>query len=77
LVGPVRRPYQATPAFTAALCSANSQVMRPPQQKPVTPRREVSWPWPRAQATVASRSPMTWASGTLDTSSDISAPMSV
>jgi AhpD family alkylhydroperoxidase len=39
---PTSRPYQATPAFTAGLCAAYSQVMRPPQQKPVMPSRRVA-----------------------------------
>ena len=43
---PTSRPYQATPAFTLELWAQYSQVMRPPQQKPVMARRVTS-PWPR------------------------------
>ncbi len=42
--------------------------MRPPQQKPVTTALEALPPFLPAHARVASRSPITWASGTLATS---------
>src|SRR6478735_5912763 len=63
-------PYHATPAFTAGLCASYIHTMRPPQQKPVMPSLAVSaLPSPLAKATVESRSPMTCASGTLETMS--------
>ena len=50
------------------LCAEYSQTIRPPQQKPVMPSLATSpLPVPLAQATVASRSDITWASGTLET----------
>ncbi len=64
---PITRPYQATPAFTFGLWAAYSQVMRPPQQKPVTASLPASPPFFAAQAAAASRSDMTCASGTLAT----------
>src|SRR6478609_7105215 len=71
--GPVRRPYQATPALTPGLCAEYSQTIRPPQQKPVIPSRATSaLPVDFAQATVASRSDITWASGTFETTLKIS-----
>ena len=66
---PISWPYQATPAFTPGLCAVYSQVMRPPQQKPVMPSLAVSPPLALAHATVASRSAITCASGTLPTTS--------
>ncbi len=62
------RPYHATPAFTSLLWAAYSHTIRPPRQNPVTPGFAVS-PWPScfAHAAVASRSPITRASGTFDT----------
>ena len=51
------------------LCAAYSQVMRPPQQKPVISRRWASPPWRAAQLATWSRSASTCASGTLVTSS--------
>jgi hypothetical protein len=50
--------------------------MRPPQQKPVMPSRVVSPSWGLAQATQASRSAMTWPSGTFDTTLAMSSGMS-
>ena len=73
---PTSRPYQATPARTCGLCAAYSQVMRPPQQKPVRPSRAVSPPLRSAQATVASRSRITWASGTFEITSACSRAIS-
>ena len=73
---PTRRPYHATAAFAAGLWASYSQTWRPPQQKPVMPRRPVSPPFALAQATLASRSPITCASGTLLTTSDSSLPIS-
>src|SRR5216684_382887 len=68
LVSPTRRPYQATPAFNCGLCAAYNQTMRPPQQNPVIPNLGAS-PLPDsfAQATAASMSDITCASGTFDT----------
>ena len=63
LVWPCRRPYHATPAFSSRLWAAYSQTIRPPQQKPVIPSLEVLPPIPFAQATAASRSFRTCASG--------------
>ncbi len=55
------------------MCAPYSQTIRPPQQKPVIPSRLTSaLPVPLAQATVASRSDMTCASGTLETTLRIS-----
>ena len=54
----------------------DGQVMRPPQQKPVTPTAPVAAPCPFAQATLASRSFMTCSSGTLETTSAISLAIS-
>src|SRR5713226_3777313 len=69
---PTIRPYQATPAFNCGLCAAYNQTMRPPQQNPVIPNLEAS-PLPDsfAQATAASMSDITWASGTFDTTVSI------
>ena len=53
---PIKRPYQATPALIDGLCAAYSQVMRPPQQKPVMAILSPSPPLALAQATTASRS---------------------
>ena len=60
------------------MCAAYSQTIRPPQQKPVMPSFAVS-PLPvfLAQATVASRSDITCASGTLETTLEMISWMSV
>ncbi len=73
---PTSRPYQATPAFTDGLCALYIQVMRPPQQNPVMPSLLVSAPSALAQATAASRSVITCASGTLLMTSAISLAIS-
>src|SRR5437879_8835851 len=74
---PSRRPYQATPAFSLGLCAAYSHTILPPQQNPVMPSLDVS-PLPDfcAQATTASRSDITSASGTLETTFEIISLMS-
>src|SRR5437870_6722251 len=64
---PTKRPYQATPALTFGLCAAYIQTMRPPQQKPVMPSLSVLPFDFFAQATAASRSDITCASGTFAT----------
>src|SRR5450432_3817557 len=67
-LSPTNLPYQATPALSDFCWAAYSQTMRPPQQKPVMDSFEVSACGSfLVKATAASRSDMTWASGTLDT----------
>src|SRR5437879_13179169 len=74
---PSRRPYQATPAFSRGLCAAYSHTILPPQQNPMMPSLDVS-PFADfcAQATTASRSDITSASGTLETTFEIVSLMS-
>src|SRR5713226_633626 len=70
---PTKRPYHATPALSFGLCAAYSQTIRPPQQKPVIPSLAVlALPDLLAQSTAALRSDITWASGTLETTLEIS-----
>src|SRR5688572_9991584 len=65
--GEIIRPYQAPPALSLGLWAAYIHTIRPPQQKPVTPRREVSPPFFSAHTSAASRSDITCVSGTFDT----------
>ena len=57
---PTTLPYQATPALTLGLCAEYSQVIRPPQQKPVIANLS-ALPFAdfTAQSTVASKSDKT------------------
>jgi len=60
-------PVPRAPALSCDVCAAYNQTVRPPQQNPVAASRNVSPPSCAAHSTVASRSDITWESGTCET----------